>query len=159
SWQALERLVVRLLLAEGFEGARLVGQTGDRGADVIAHASGKRWLFQVKHWKARVGIATVDKTVEALHTYRADIPVIVALNGFDETARNHRATLHREGFPLQLWDRTTLIERANRLPNEPPIERQGERYDRRNYQEEAITTIATTYLERHARKALIVMAT
>lgn len=159
TWQAFERLVVRLLLCEGFEGARLVGQSGDRGADVVAHKDGKRWLVQVKRWKSRVGIDVVDKTVEALNTYRADVPVIVALNGFDDAALRHLPTLHREGYPLQLWDRPRLIERGARLPPVPPIEAVAGRFDHRMYQEEAITTIVNTYLEGHSRKALIVMAT
>jgi superfamily II DNA or RNA helicase len=159
TWQAFERLVVRLLLCEGFEGARLVGQSGDRGADVVAHRNGRRWLFQVKRWKARIGMNVVDKTLEALITYRAAVPVIVSLSGFDDAIRKHQATLHREGFPLQLWDRATLIERAARLPNLPLVEAWAKRYDHRNYQEEAITAIVNTYLAGHSRKALIVMAT
>jgi HJR/Mrr/RecB family endonuclease len=51
SWQAFERVVCRLLIAEGYEGVRLVGQSSDHGADVIAHKYGKRWLFQIKRWK------------------------------------------------------------------------------------------------------------
>jgi superfamily II DNA or RNA helicase len=158
TWQALERLVLRLLLCEGHDGARIVGQSGDKGADIVAHTAGRRWLFQVKRWKAKVGVDVVDKTVEALRTYSAEVPVIVALSGFDEAARKHQATLHREGYPLQLWDRTALTKRGERLTG-APIEAHPDRFENRSYQEEAIQTIVTTFTEEHTRRALVVMAT
>ena len=74
--------MLRLLLVEGFAGARLVGQSGDRGADIVAHRSGKRWLIQVKRWKARCGIDVVDRTFDAKQTYHADVPVVVSMNWF-----------------------------------------------------------------------------
>ena len=36
TWQAFERNLCRLLVYEGFENVRLVGQTNDHGADVTA---------------------------------------------------------------------------------------------------------------------------
>ena len=40
TWQAFERNLCRLLLYEGFTNVRLVGQTGDHGADVTATREG-----------------------------------------------------------------------------------------------------------------------
>ena len=58
TWQAFERNLCRLLSYEGFTNVRLVGQTGDHGADVTATKitlqGHKRWLFQAKHWKKPV---------------------------------------------------------------------------------------------------------
>lgn len=80
SWQSFERNLSRLLIYEGFSNVRLVGQTGDHGADVTAFKVNKRWLFQAKHWKKPIGISVVDETMKAIREYEADIPVIVSVN-------------------------------------------------------------------------------
>ena len=157
SWQAFERLVCRILLIGGFEDVRLVGQTNDRGADVLGAFRGKRWLIQVKHWKARVRVEVVDRTLQAMHTYRADVPVVVALNGFDDAARAHQRTLQLERIPLQLWDRSALQARVEQAPTEPPATRNG--WHPRPYQTEAIRSIVKTYTEDTTRVGLIVLAT
>jgi superfamily II DNA or RNA helicase len=159
TWQAFERLVLRLLLVEGFEGARLVGQSGDRGADIVAHKRGKRWLFQVKRWKARSGIDVVDRTFDALRTYSASVPVIVSLNGFDDAARAQQQVLLMERFPLQLWDRSDLIARAGKLDPRPLVEREDRDFQRRAYQEEAIQAVLNAFTQGHTNRALIVLAT
>ena len=153
TWQAYERIVSRLLAHEGFEGIRLVGQSGDRGADVIAHRSGKRWLFQMKHWKNKVGLDVADQTLEALRIYRAQVPVIVALNGFDEKLKEHQRTLMGRGIPLQLWDTKELISRAEKLPMMSNMDRKP-----REYQEDAIRSTVQAYTA-GKKKALVVMAT
>lgn len=153
TWQAFERAVGRLLMYEGFGDIRLVGQTGDGGADLLAHRAGKRWLFQVKHWRKRVGVEVIDKTLEAMRVYRAQVPVIVALNGFDDTAREHQRVLLSRGVPLQLWDSGVLVSRARKLSWK------GQGGKPREYQEEAIRSIIQAYTEGFTRKAMVVMAT
>ena len=73
TWQAFERAIGRLLLHDGYEGVKLVGQTGDRGADLLAHRAGKQWLFQAKHWKMKVGVDVLDQTLNAMRIYRAQV--------------------------------------------------------------------------------------
>jgi superfamily II DNA or RNA helicase len=157
TWQAFERAVFRLLLHEGFEGLRIVGQTSDGGADVLAHKASKRWLFQVKHWKARVGPEVIDRTLEALRTYRAQIPVVVALNGFQDAVREQQRALMSSGIPLQLWDRSILIDRAQRLVDTYPVPPGS--FEIRDYQEDAIRSLIKVYSDGQVRKALIVLAT
>lgn len=148
----------RLLLHEGFEGFRVVGQSSDGGADVLAHRAGKRWLFQVKHWKARVGGDTVDRTLEAMRAYRATVPVVVALNGFQDSVREQQRALMASGIPLQLWDRTDLVRRAQKLIDTWPIPPDYFR-PKGQYQEDAIQTIVKAYTDGFARKGLVVLAT
>jgi superfamily II DNA or RNA helicase len=159
TWQALERLVLRLLMMEEFDSARLVGQSGDRGADVVGTRAGIRWLFQVKRWKNRSGIEVVDRTVDAIRTYEAKVPVIVSLNGFDTQAREHQKRLLEERVPLQLWDSASLVDRAKKLNPLSLVERHPERFQRRSYQEEAVQAISTAFTGVHANRALIVLAT
>ena len=157
TWQAFERAVCRLLLHEGFDGLRIVGQTSDGGADVLAHKSGKRWLFQVKNWKARVGPEVIDRTLEAMRSYRAQVPVVVALNGFQDAVREQQRALMSGGIPLQLWDRTILIDRAQRLKDTYPVP--PGRYEVRDYQEDAMRSLIQIYSGGHVRRALVVLAT
>lgn len=157
TWQAFERAVCRLLLHEGFEGLRVVGQTSDGGADVLGHKALKRWLFQVKHWKSRVGPDVIDRTLEAMRSYRAQVPVVVALNGFQDAVREQQRALLSSGVPVQLWDRTILIDRAQRLVDSYPVSRSG--YEIRDYQEDAIQSLMQVYAHGQVRKALIVLAT
>lgn len=157
TWQAFERAVCRLLLHESFEGLRVVGQTSDGGADVLAHKASKRWLFQVKHWKARVGPDVIDRTLEAMRTYRAQVPVVVALNGFQDAVREQHRALLSSGIPLQLWDRSILIDRAQKLKDDYPFP--PDRYEVRDYQEDAIRSLMQVYSSDQVRRALVVLAT
>ncbi len=153
SWQSFERLICRLAMAEGFTGARVVGQSNDHGADIIATRNGIRWLFQAKHWKKTVGIEVIDETLKAAQLYKAKVPVIVASNGFDSKAIDHQKNLMQSGINIQLWTPDILVEHANRLgdgiPNKYPV---------REYQEKAIQGIMNAYVKKDG-KALAVLAT
>jgi superfamily II DNA or RNA helicase len=154
SWQAFERAVSRLLILDCFTSVRLVGQTSDKGADIIASKNGKRWLFQVKRWKSKIGSEVIDETISALSLYRAQVPVVVSLNGFEESAREHQKILLSRGTPLQLWDRRTLIQKAASLPDET--------FNTKSpfpHQEQAIQILVKTAIDEKRKKAMIVMAT
>lgn len=153
SWQSLERLVCRLVMAEGFSGARIVGQSNDHGADIIASRNGIRWLFQAKRWKKPVGIEVIDETLRAAQIYKARVPVIVSSSGFDTNALEHQKYLMHNGVNIQLWGPEILIEHANRLGDDIP-----NKYPMREYQELAVQRILNAYL-RNDGKALAVLAT
>lgn len=157
-WQALERTVQRLLIARGYSGVRLAGTSGDGGADVIGSLSARRWLFQVKRWRGRVGPSVVAETLEACRRYDADIPVIVSLNGFEQTAHRQQRQLAAEGIPLQLWDRRMLHRQAERVPVEPLAVRNQDQYQLRSYQVSAADRMMEACID-GARSALVVLAT
>src|SRR5260370_39946269 len=76
-WQAFERDVARLLLANGFEDVRIVGGTGDKGADVLGVQRGKLWVFQCKHTKTTPPPKdAIVEVVEAAKFYEADRIVV-----------------------------------------------------------------------------------
>lgn len=159
SWQALERLVFRLLKQENVGSVHLVGRSSDGGADILARRADKRWLYQVKNWARPAGNAVVQETLRAIKTYRADVPVIVSLNGFEVGVKEHQHVLQSQGIPLQLWDRRHLIARAARLPDLPLVEQQGSMIRARDYQEAAIEGIVTRWVSGPTRSALCVLAT
>jgi superfamily II DNA or RNA helicase len=152
SWQNFERAVCRLLICEGYENVRLVGGTGDKGADVVATRNGKRFVYQVKHWAKPIGSAVVDETLRALRFYNADIPVIVSLSGFDTAARERQQELMGNRVPLQLLGPVDLQRRAKSLP---PKTETGKA---RPYQEPIIQSIVRSWND-NSKSGLVVMAT
>jgi superfamily II DNA or RNA helicase len=157
-WRAFERTVERLLIAKGYERVQRVGASGDGGADVIGTFNGRRWLFQVKRWRTAVGPSVVDETIEACRRYRADIPVVVSLNGFENSVRGQQSSLAATGIPLQLWDRRALLRQAELIPAAPLSQRAEERFRLRSYQDQAVDRIMSE-LVTSSRSALVVLAT
>lgn len=154
TWQAFERNLCRLLTYEGYDNVRLVGQTGDHGADVTGNKAGKKWLFQAKHWKKPVGLDVAQETINAVYEYKADIPVIVSSNGFDAAVKSYQSTLLARKIPLQLWDSNTLVSRTKRLPDKIYNSKEP-----RDYQSPAIDEIVNAYFAGDGNRALVVMAT
>lgn len=159
SWQGFERLVARLLTAEGFKYPTVVGTSGDGGADVLAVKAGKRWLFQVKRWSSPVGSEVIDRTVAAAKSYEADIPVIVSKSGFTSDLHNQRRKLAAEGINIQLWDQAALSRRVQRLPQAALVAREPGRFHLRDYQSEAVSRIMNAWIKDSSSSALVVLAT
>lgn len=160
SWQAFERAVCRLLIHKGYASVRLVGQTADRGADVVAtNPAGRRCLVQVKHWKKKLGPSVVDETLKALPIYRAKQPIIVALAGFEQAVHDRQPELMSRGISLQLWDAAFLIKQAARLDDQYPHGDPSVIYDQRDYQQDAIGLLVKSLLSSNDHRALMVLAT
>ncbi len=154
-WQAFERIISRLLIHQGFTGVRVVGGSGDKGADIIALGrNGKRWLIQAKYWAKAVPEVEIQKTLEASRLYKASISVVVALNGVDERARVLQRSMMTQGKSLTVWEPSDLIAQAAELPKAmTPRPAQGA------YQEAAINAIHEMLAVGSPRKAMVVMAT
>lgn len=159
SWQAFERAVARLLLCEEFNDIRIVGRSGDGGADVVASRGRVRWLFQVKRWRNKVGPSTVDETLAALRRYRATVPVVVSLSGFTQVARSQQQILQSEKVPLQLWDSAALLKRSQKLPDDSLVNLNPDKFHAREYQEDAIAAIVRASENSEAPRAMVVLAT
>lgn len=150
----MKEICAGFLLIEGYDNVRLVGQTGDHGADVTGNKAGKKWLFQAKHWKKPVGLDVAQETINAVYEYKADIPVIVSSNGFDAAVKSYQSTLLARKIPLQLWDSNTLVSRTKRLPDKTYNTKEP-----RDYQSPAIDEIVNAYFAGDGNRALVVMAT
>lgn len=103
-----EQACADLLARDGFRGARRVGGAGDLGVDVTARDDEDRLLIlQCKQYQNTVGSGHVQKFngTARLH-HGADIPIMVALNGFTqpaiEFARHHKLILVGRG-ELKRW--------------------------------------------------------
>ena len=158
TWQAFERNICRFLVYKGYSNVRLVGQSNDHGADVIANApvTGKRCVIQSKHWKHPVGRKDVDYTVEALKTYDAELPVVVSLNGYDSGALDRKRQMLMDlRLPLQLWNAMDMVVMTRSLPEEYV----DPKFKLREYQEEACQKVVGRYVSKTENRALVVLAT
>lgn len=153
-WQALERNVARLMQHSGYEDIRMVGQSSDRGADILGYRNGKRWLVQVKFRKSgNVGIDVVDKTIEAAYFYKAHYPVIATNQSFTNEVVRKQSSLLANQINLQLWDRYKLKRDWERLDERNPHLKPP-----REYQKDPISKVVDAY-HSNSNKALIVLAT
>jgi superfamily II DNA or RNA helicase/Holliday junction resolvase len=154
-WQAFERMISRLLIHKGYKGVRVVGGSGDKGADIIAlDQNGKRWLVQAKYWSKAVPELEIQKTFEAARLYKAQVAVIVALNGVDDRARALQRSMLLQGKNLTVWTPTDLVRQAEALPKIViPRSAQGD------YQEAAINAVHEMLAVGSPRRSMVVMAT
>ena len=158
TWQAFERNVCRFLVLQNYKNVRLVGQSSDHGADVIANSpAGKRCVVQCKHWRRSVGRADIDKTLDAMRQYQAQLPFVISLNGFDREALERKRQLLKLEHPtyLQLWDAQRMVEMFRLLPEED----NAQAFKLRDYQERACQRLVDRFLHGESRKALVVLAT
>lgn len=159
TWQGFERLVCRLLVVEGLDFARTIGESGDGGADVLAIRGRRRWLVQVKRWANPAGVEVLERTIAAARTYGADVPAVASKAGFTGEALTRRIALAREGINVQLWDGASLVRRAERIDPRPLAVREPERYRLREYQRSAVEVIVQEWLREPHRSVLAVLAT
>jgi superfamily II DNA or RNA helicase len=95
-WRAFERDVARLMIANGFEGVRLVGGSGDHGGDVLGTKNDELWTIQCKHTtKSGPPKGAVGEVVEAARFYGADRMVVAVsrppgVGFYDEIKRYSR---------------------------------------------------------------------
>jgi superfamily II DNA or RNA helicase len=155
-WQAFERAIQRLLVHAGFDDVRLVGGSGDGGADVVAERMGRLWVVQAKYRRPGVliGDEPVAEVTTALTRYGADVAVIAVNTGFSAgavaSARQRSADL---GLPIYLWNNDLILERMAALPLFPE-----HRSELRPYQQDALDAINHRVLQ-GARTGLLLMAT
>jgi len=154
-WQALERGVARLMQHGHFDDVKLVGRTGDGGADILGTLKEKRWVVQVKFRKSgNIGLSAVDEVLGAMKLYRADIPVLATNKLVNDDVLRHRDQLIASGIYLQIWDRHKLIKETNKLNN---ISK--ELKDSRGYQKDPINSVIESIVLLKEKSSLVVMAT
>ena len=154
-WQALERGVARLLPLLGFEDVRLIGATGDRGADLLARRAGAKWVFQAKFTVGRAAPReALSDVLRAVAYYGADRGVAVSNRGFSPALVAHRDAVAAAGGPrVDLWDGATLGQlaaRADPMITPAPTPRP--------YQADAIRAVLAGLPDGSGR-ALLVLAT
>lgn len=155
-WAALERAIQRLLVHAGFDDVRLVGGTGDAGADVVATLNGHIWAVQVKYRfeSQTVGAEAVNEVVQAAGRYDAQFGVVATNSGFNDDAVELAHKLSSTtGVRVKLWNGAKLLQRFRALQKAA-----RSRDELRPYQERALEAIYSSVLQGSDR-ALLLMAT
>ena len=102
-WKAFERDVARLLIVNGFGDVRVVGGSGDRGADVLGVKNGKLWVWQCKHTTlSSPPKAAVSEVVEAARYYEADRMVVSTSRPPGRGLLEEKARFERQGLMIEL---------------------------------------------------------
>jgi superfamily II DNA or RNA helicase/Holliday junction resolvase len=128
-WQAFERDFARLFLANGFADVRMIGGSGDRGADVLAVRDKKLWVVQCKHTTSGPPpIAAIDEVIEAGRVYGAH-KLVVAVSRPPSPAFAARIERERsQGLDIEIADPRMLLGWAANTPEYSIHARELHRY-------------------------------
>lgn len=152
-WQALERDVGRLLIANGFDDVRIVGGTGDRGGDVLGVKNGQLWIFQCKHTTTTPPPKdAVSQVVEAARYYGADRLVVAVSRPPGDGFNEEKARYERSGLKIEVADPRQLLLLMERTPEYPKAKK-----TLRPYQEDASTRFREALLD--TGRAQVILAT
>lgn len=133
-WQAFERDVARLLICNGFQDVRVVGGSGDRGADVLGRKNGELWVIQCKFTtNGYAAAAAVDEVAEAGRFYRASRMYVATSRPAGPATRTAIERWGKLGLKIGVLEPATLLAMAQKSPEFPPARR-----DLRDYQESAV---------------------
>lgn len=160
-WRGLELAIIRLLAHCGWVNIQDVGESGDKGADILAIRDNPKtqikesFLFQVKaiNGASYIGKSAIDQALLGQAHYGAKI-VIIATNGdFTKSAYLRMKELNEKGFDVRLWNGKFLTQLLSRWGDYPQNKRQP-----REYQENIINKIILNF--NHGRKkSLFIVAT
>lgn len=152
-WQAFERDIARLLIANGYSDVRIVGGSGDHGADVLGVIRNELWVFQCKHTTTSPPPrSAVEEVIRAGEFYGADRLLVATSrppsSGFLESVANYR----RRGLEIDICDPTTLL---GLMKGTPPYSKHYRKL--RDYQEDAVDRLRNALLD--TGRGQIVLAT
>lgn len=152
-WQAFERDVARLLLCNGFSDVRLVGGSGDRGADVLGVKNGELWVVQCKFTSGGYPPASaVDEVGEAARFYGADRIYVASSRRAGPAIRDAMRRWQALGINIGILEPAALLELGRKSPDYPPSRR-----DLRDYQEAAVEAFVSAL--RETGRGQVVLAT
>jgi superfamily II DNA or RNA helicase len=152
-WQALERDVARLLLANGFDDVRIVGGTGDKGGDVLATRDGNLWVVQCKYTSRTPPPAdAIDEVVEAAKYYKADRLMVATARPPADALIQAKNRYARLGLRIGIAGPSQLLQLVERTP-----EYAESRRTLRPYQEDMSSRFREALLD--TGRAQVVLAT
>lgn len=142
-WGAFERDVARLLIANGYSDVRIVGGTGDKGADVVGVLRSEVWVFQCKHTtNSSPPPEAVDEVVEAGKFYGANRLVVATSRPPGPGILDAKARHERLGLKIDLAPPTVLVELMRQTPEYPKHRRVPH-----DYQEDAAKRLREALLD------------
>lgn len=152
-WQAFERVIARLLVANGFDDVRLVGGCGDEGADVLGVLNGELWVFQCKYTsRTPPPRDAIPQVVDAGKFYGADRLAVAVSRPPGDSFNEEKARYERRGLKIEVTDPRLLLGLMARTPEYPKA-----RKKLHDYQEDAATRLREALLD--TGRGQIVLAT
>jgi len=149
-WSAVERAVARTMSHCGWKDVRLVGGSGDRGADVLAvrpdkFGDMKSWVVQVKAISSSdryVGNKALQESLDAQSYYSTSYAAVATNGDFTDAARVRQAELLGAGYDLKLWNGAFLTSMVSKWP-----EWHHDRRTPRPYQGGVLDALKISYAE------------
>src|SRR3990172_780001 len=160
-WRGLELAVMRLLGHCGWSNIQDVGETGDKGADILAvrenpqNAACETFLIQVKAATGSVyiGSSAIEQAIQGQAHYGAKIAVVATNGDFTKSAVVRQHKLKSQGFDLRLWNGIFLNQLLSKWGDYPQTRR-----DPRPYQAQIIKDIVSNY-DQSRKKSFFIVAT
>lgn len=81
-----EAFVVDLLKCNGYSKVSQTKISGDFGIDVIAYKDGKKYAFQCKRFKSKLGLKPIQEAYAGKRHYNADEAVVITNSEFTKAA-------------------------------------------------------------------------
>jgi superfamily II DNA or RNA helicase len=152
-WQAFERDIARLMLANGFADVRIVGGSGDGGGDVLGVKDGQTWVVQVKlTTSGPPPRAAIHEVVRAAQYYDAQRTLVAVSrppgDGFMDEVRRYS----KLGVTVEVLTPIALLDLMARTPEYP-----ASMMILRPYQREAVRVFRNALVE--TGRAQIILAT
>lgn len=152
-WQAFERDVARLLIGAGFDDVRIVGGSGDKGADIVGVKNKQIWVVQCKHTTTGPPSKTaVQEVVDAGKFYQADRLVVATSRIAGGSLQSEIDRFKGLDITVEVLDPPRLELLASGIPEYPKSRR-----ELRPYQREVLELFRGGLLDVH--RAQIVLAT
>lgn len=130
-WQAFERDIARLMLQNGFADVRIVGGTGDRGADVLGVQGNQLWVFQCKHTTSSPPPKkAVTEVIEAARYYKAQRMVVAVSRVPSAGFLQEVAKFQRHGLEIDIATPGMLLGQMAASPEHVPARRELRDYQR-----------------------------
>ena len=152
-WQAFERDFARLLLHKDFDDVRVVGGSGDNGADILGVINNELWVFQCKHTKSnRPPINAIKEAVTAAEVYGADRIGVVISTYPSESFNREIMKYEQRGLGIDVFGPKKISDLCK---NAPVFNHK--RKNLRSYQQEVFEQSYNKLVD--TGKAQIIMAT
>ena len=123
-WQAFERDVARAFIFAGFDDVRIVGGTGDMGADVVGVKAGKVWVIQCKYTSTSAPPkVAVEEVLAAARFYDADRMALATSRMPGKALVDEVARVRTLGFQVNLLSPDKLLQLISGVPDYPHTRR------------------------------------
>ena len=153
TWQSFERDVARLMTLIGFSDVRIIGGTGDKGADILGVNAHGLWVVQCKYTtNSLASKAALDEVLNAGAAYEANRLCIALSRPASDNFKRYRDEISSNGPKIQIWGPEQLLKLSYNAFDFPPSLK-----ELRSYQIDAMSSFRNALVD--AGKAQMVLAT